>query len=579
MGAIRAIKLEKLFKLYATFSVAFLLAFISSSLLTPAGTSSAVDCTDSLTPSGDICSIDTTDVNVSIEGAWTVAVSSSGTLNVDVIPKGSGATSTATDNVNIYTNTPNGYQLYLNSTSGSTDIYNNSDTQKELNHFTSTTGTKEDPVALTNNTWGYSLATSPTTFSKVELTNTSADSLISTGSKTTGAGDNIDITYGFMADTKLTPGTYSTQVTYTAIADTPSYTLTSITPNELYTNDQTDKQVTILTTTPASELGLGDITAKITDGTSTVNLTNCTEITEVVSGTSYRGAECTYPGTLPMGYYTVELTSSWHNATYTLTNGFRIRDYRTMSNITYMQDMNSDICENTTTNQKVSLLDSRGYGNAGSNKTTKYGVVKAQDGNCWMTDNLNLYNVTISANTSDFTSPTNYTIPADITATTDWNTNNYTTKKVEVAHGLGRYATTDSTYYGQVFYNWTVAVAKETTASVTTAPDTSICPKGWTLPTNGDKGVNKSWAKLLDTYSITTGAQLLANTNLGFSLYYGYWDLNYASEFYQGSYGDFWSGTPSSEIAAYSLYYYSGAVGPQSSSRKGAGFSIRCVAR
>ena len=36
-----------------------------------------------------------------------------------------GTTSTATDNLNIYTNTPNGYQLYLNSTSGSTDIYNN----------------------------------------------------------------------------------------------------------------------------------------------------------------------------------------------------------------------------------------------------------------------------------------------------------------------------------------------------------------------------------------------------------------------------------------------------------------------
>ena len=266
--------------------------------------------------------------------------------------------------------------------------------------------------------------------------------------------------------------------------------------------------------------------------------------------------------------------------------GFSIRcvfgDSRTLQDITYMQDINTNICQNTATATSAAdikqLKDNRGKGNNGSDKSGTYGVIKAADGNCWMTDNLNLYNYTISAATSDFDSPSSYTIPAGITATTDWNTNNYQTKKVEVAHGLGQYATQDQSYWGEVFYNWTVAVAKETTEGVTTAPNTSICPKGWTLPTNGDRGVNKSWAKLLDVYGVTTGAQLLTKP-LGFIKYYGYWNWYNASEYGQGSSGYFWSGTPSSETNAYYLGYNSGGVNPQDNSSKGYGFSIRCVAR
>ena len=255
-----------------------------------------------------------------------------------------------------------------------------------------------------------------------------------------------------------------------------------------------------------------------------------------------------------------------------------------------MQDINSDICENTPETQSYSsaptLTDSRGKGNAGS-ATGTYKVIKAKDGNCWMADNLNLYNTgsspaekQLNSTNTDIPSGT-YTIPAGITATTDWNTNNYQTKKVEVAHGLGKYADKNNTYgtWGEVYYNWTVAVAKETTAGVTTAPDTSICPKGWTLPRNGDQSVDKSWAKLLDVYGIDTGAKLLANSTLGVTKYHGNWSWYVESENYQGSGGNFWSGTPLSETGAYALYYNSGGVRPQNNDYKGGGFSIRCVSR
>ena len=250
-----------------------------------------------------------------------------------------------------------------------------------------------------------------------------------------------------------------------------------------------------------------------------------------------------------------------------------------LADITTMQAMTTDICNAALIGETASLTDTRGGGSGGAT-TQKYGVLKAKDGNCWMTNNLNLYNKTISSTDSDFPSG-NFTIPNGITTPTDWNTNVYNAPKVEVSQGMGQYADKTNQYgtWGQVYYNWTAAVAKETTAGVTTAPNTSICPKGWTLPTNGDKGINKSWAKLLDTYSITTGAQLLANTYLGFSLYYGYWSWDGASENGQSNGGSFWSSTPSSEANAYYLNYWSTGVNPQTNYHKGYGFSIRCVAR
>ncbi|MBR3323718.1 hypothetical protein IKG16_02425 [Candidatus Saccharibacteria bacterium] len=296
------------------------------------------------------------------------------------------------------------------------------------------------------------------------------------------------------------------------------------------------------------------------------------------------------PSTETSSYYlrydaTSSIDPQYTNAKY---NGFSIRcvfgDSRTLQDITYMQDINTNICQNTAETTSYAdaktLIDNRGKGNAGS-ATGTYKVIKAKDGNCWMIDNLNLYNYTISATTSDFTSPANYTIPAGITDPTEWNTNNYQTKKVEVAHGLGNSADKNNTYgtWGEVYYNWTVAVAKETTAGVTTAPDTSICPKGWTLPRNGDQSVDKSWAKLLDVYGIDTGAKLLANSTLGVTKYHGNWSWYVESENYQGSGGNFWSGTPLSETGAYALYYNSGGVRPQNNDYKGGGFSIRCVSR
>ena len=502
---------EKFCKLYSTLAISFLLAFSMSNVFNFTSNSSATTCengTVSGASASDICDTSTTDVNVSISGAWTVSVSSSGTLGLNLTPSSSGILSTATDNVNVYTNTPNGYQLYLNSTSGNTDIYNNTDTSQELNHFTATTGTKSSPTTLTNNTWGYTLTNlgdnpsqstlNSTTFSKVELTSSSADSLISSGSKTTGAGDNLPVTYGFMADTKLTPGTYATQVTYTAIAEVPSYSLSSLSPSQIALGDQTDKTFTILTTVPAVELGLGDITAKFVwnDGTTThqANLSNCTEITQAVSGTNYRGATCSYTGNLPLGIYDLQLTSSWHNATYTLNNALEI--YTNMQSFTATQCTN--LAESTTTlDNRITLKDSR--------DSKDYKVSKLADGNCWMVSNLALDGGR-TLHTSDSNVTQDRTLPANIS---NWTASEYDVAQI-YSDGANSSTTTcpsSSPYcvvsdikYGNL-YNWnaaTATVGKQATTGIVTE---SICPKGWQLPNRTN---NKSINALMVTYNYPT---------------------------------------------------------------------------
>ncbi len=293
-----------------------------------------------------------------------------------------------------------------------------------------------------------------------------------------------------------------------------------------------------------------------------------------------------YPNGTDIGiYYGINSTTDMPSGTYSTTitytafgEGIPAED---ITGATYLQDVTLEMCNATDTGVTAELKDKRGYGSAGSDKNTTYTVVKARDGNCWMADNLRLYNVTIAAADSDFTSGS-FTIPAS----SNWSNNEYSAAKVHIADGTGSYADKTGTYYGEPYYNWCAATA-QTSCGGTSVATTSICPNGDTdgteggfkLPLNGDANTNYSYAKLLNSYSVTTGAGLLQQTELGFARYYGYWGYGNSSEYRQGSYGYFWSATPSAAGNAYNLGYYSGGVYPQNNSGKGYGFSVRCVVR
>ncbi len=156
-----------------------------------------------------------------------------------------------------------------------------------------------------------------------------------------------------------------------------------------------------------------------------------------------------------------------------------------LEDITYMQDMTAEVCQNTYGHASKQLIDKR------DNKT--YWVTKLMDGNCWMTQNLELINKTISAEDSDFDSGT-FTIPE--------SGNRFTTMTEESAQ-----AYYDPTYGG--YYNWYTAVAGKNFYSDST---TSICPKNWSLPSGSG---NKSFENLFLAYGpYQEGTLFYGNQNI-----------------------------------------------------------------
>lgn len=133
---------------------------------------------------------------------------------------------------------------------------------------------------------------------------------------------------------------------------------------------------------------------------------------------------------------------------------------------TPLETMQSFNCSSLVMHETTTLKDSRD-GNT-------YTVAKLLDGNCWMTQNLKIANKTIDSTDSDMTSGS-FTIPASN------------------ATAFGSYGTpamvTDSTYGG--YYNFAAATAGSYSAVVPTGTpsySSSICPKGWKLPTGSYQG-------------------------------------------------------------------------------------------
>ncbi|MBR0403572.1 hypothetical protein IJI55_03445, partial [Candidatus Saccharibacteria bacterium] len=248
-----------------------------------------------------------------------------------------------------------------------------------------------------------------------------------------------------------------------------------------------------------------------------------------------------------------------------------------------MQDFTSTMCNNLATNASKVLVDRR--------NNQFYRVVHAQDGNCWMADNLSIYGQTISAADSDLSSGT-FTIPAS----SEWggsgctDSNNYCGDVPRVhlvtATSTSSFSGDKSPYYGQIYYNWPAAVALSSGGSTTAQQNQSICPSGWQLPINGSGDTTpKSWANLTNIYNLTNGAQFMIPSNPSYSLgihyYYGSWRWDTNSEYHQSSHGMFWSSTASTDpTGAYQITYASGSISPHNTfMNKGFGFSIRCVLR
>lgn len=150
-----------------------------------------------------------------------------------------------------------------------------------------------------------------------------------------------------------------------------------------------------------------------------------------------------------------------------------------------MQSFTTAQCSAMSTHDVIALTDSR------DNNT--YSVAKLKDGNCWMTSNLAL-------NLADFAGTHNLTPEnTDLNSKTSWNPGANTGSQPSPG-----YEYNTNLYAPSWVYDWyavTAGSGTSTMLSPATAPD-SICPSGWQLPRVGSS-TDKSWAKLLNSYSLT----------------------------------------------------------------------------
>ncbi len=230
---------------------------------------------------------------------------------------------------------------------------------------------------------------------------------------------------------------------------------------------------------------------------------------------------------------------------------------KTWDDMVYMQDMTSDICASVQINSSKKLIDSR------NGKT--YIVTKLNDKNCWMTQNLEIINKTISSADSDMISGS-FTIPAsDKSGFT--SSDQYQPK-----------AYYEAPYGG--YYNWFTATAGAGTSSVTSGDvkNSSICPKNWQLPPNSG---DKSYSSLFTSYgahannTLQYGGQSIINDPLDFVYGGNVVDNTLGSA---GRSGYYWTSTADSIPNAYRLGF-STDVATHLSSVRYSGMSVRCVAR
>lgn len=275
------------------------------------------------------------------------------------------------------------------------------------------------------------------------------------------------------------------------------------------------------------------------------------------------------------------------------------------SGIQTMQEMTMSVCSAAEIGDEVQLRDTR--------DGKFYWVSKLVDGKCWMTQNLDLDLSTakyLSPNDSDVTS--NWT-PGYTTATTadsstilasntgqrSWSLGNYRiinpntpsdcgypkNSAVDCPGQFTAYATptfangdVNAHYILGNHYQWNAATAGTGGSIISGTAASSICPKGWRLPTSNVGGEFETLVNALGGTSSTNNI-----TKAPFYGVRGGYVRQGADDLfaYAGDGGYYWSSTPFSDGSnAYNLAFGDiSNIDPSYRWARYFGFSVRCVAR
>ena len=613
------IKIKQKTKIITTsvsiFAGAFFCSFLAYSVFAPTSLSNA----------------DTLHFNFSASG-YTTSVQSASTVSIDLETYPTAATATASDTVTTITNNPDGYKLYVfmdrstdySETNPGNALYKDGDTTSST-FIPATTGTLDNPTALSMNTWGLSLDNG-TSYGAVPLK--SAPHLVaSSDTATTSEGDTLNVQYGVSANMNLKSGTYTGNVVYEVIPDatTGSFDTSAVYP----ATAEPGETLTIVTDLYTSTaLTSSDITVTVGEGAESYACT----VSEVSTAAGNLVITCALPADAADGEdlpLTVTITpfSKTYNMTVTVEEPIPL-----FYKINTMQEMTPEVCASVYapsasevstnksslniidkahaanytatadgTNQipETTLEDSRD--NDGTGTKVSYTVRKLADGNCWMVENLKydllgLYNNSKrgigSYNDGTTFEITDANLASGVSGyyTTSSNAYNYVINpNTKPLSGITRYSYSgDISGNTEYYYNWTGATAGRGSQTQSSGDiDGSICPAGWRLPTSnktsGATDWEVSWNNLTNAY---LGFTNNTSTNTGYQTLESYpISLYRAGLVNSGSQNDarvgfYWSSSayPSNSNDAYTLYYDTSNVYPQNDSYKYYGFQVRCLA-
>jgi len=259
-----------------------------------------------------------------------------------------------------------------------------------------------------------------------------------------------------------------------------------------------------------------------------------------------------------------------------------------LADITYMQEVTPEICTNT---PEASTIGNNQYQLKDSRDQKTYWVAKLKDGNCWMTQNL------------DLDIPANGLSSTDTDIVNDWNSSSaygpvatqtsivkpegasdvvlsYDPGNVFCNNGVcnPNPANGDKTSangghdaYGN-YYTWVAATAGTGGEVTSGAASGSICPKGWQLPVQ-DETIHKAFTNLLS--GISKGSDLIvAPYYYTYSGYYGGNSLPFA-----GTGGGYPTANTADTSTMMRMTFGANAVVPFAGISRLVGYPVRCVAR
>ena len=559
--------------------------------------------------------------------------------------------------VSVETNAIGGAELYLSTSNNTNALYKDGNVNNSnLPSINASSSTTSNPTTLDNlatNTWGYSLDN--TNYSGVPTIDNpnhiaSIDG-VNTGSTSSGIiSATIPIYYAAKVDTSIPSGSYANSVTYSAVVDggiVTSAELTSITVDDDTVEQlQLDKTNTILITTNLKTNTYGTPRVYYTT-TSPSGYAECGNVVVASNAEGYMTIQCeTTPTTVATGLTlhivpkgssedtfctdgTYEASTSQCEAGEWKWGSFTVNlpdiEGPVFNGVKTMQEMTPQICADAQENDTTMLEDAR--------DGKMYWIAKLADGNCWMTQNLEL----------DLTSGEMLT-PADSDVSTNWNpgVTTYTSANKgssvysavqswnlgeavwittdnssgcsEIADNLNNPScqpywqdvsswtpmteyradgviydastqTYDAHYLAGNYYSWEAATAG-TGHSYTTrgdkAPD-SICPAGWELPTSYStyNSTPGSFYNLLSKYGLTSSPTSGNNNIVKAPLFFvrsGYVDPYMGDLFSAGSSGGYRSSITLSSYIAHYLSFTPDFVNPSATDYWYNGHQVRCVA-